>query len=158
MELNNNKGYVMTDASIAVLLLLILVPTIMGIIYSSNVTKRTTDVKSQAINIAVNAIEAAKGIEISSLTDRAVLNDIYTNIYVQDSMSISDTIINGNTVPIATIKKENASYKLLIDVKDYSEGKNDILPNIIKTVTATVTYKIGGQEKTIELKTVIKSL
>ena len=46
MNLKNNKGYVGIDASIAVLILLIIIPTIAGMIYNVNKTNNLIDRKS----------------------------------------------------------------------------------------------------------------
>ena len=69
MKLKNDKGYVLTDVSISVIILLILTPVIMGLVYRINSTKRNSEIKSEAINIAVNSLEAAKGIGVSDLID-----------------------------------------------------------------------------------------
>lgn len=160
MRLRNNRGYVMTDVSIAIIVLLILVPTIMGLIYSISVTRRTTETKAQAINIVTNVIEAAKGIDINSLDGQEILESLERNeqsIYYGEMGIINNEVINGKTVSTAVIKKaDKESYKVYVDVIDYHDENEDAEANVLKIVTAIVKFKVSGQEKEISLKTVIK--
>lgn len=147
MKLRNNKGYVMTDISIAVIILLILVPTIMGLVYNIGATKRATEAKAEAINIATNTIEAAKGIELEAINTQSVLENIQTNIY-KEKMTISEN--NG------VITTNKSSYKVSVDVADYADSHNEVQPNVVKTITAKVEFRLGGKTQEITLKTVIK--
>ena len=147
MKLRNNKGYVMTDISIAVIILLILVPTIMGLVYNIGVTKRATETKAEAINIATNTIEAAKGIELEAINTQSVLENIQTNIY-KEKMTISEN--NG------VITTNKSSYKVSVDVADYADSHNEAQPNVVKTITAKVEFRLGGKTQEITLRTVIK--
>jgi len=159
MNLRNNKGYVMTDASIAIIILLILVPTIMGMIYSLNASRRTTETKAQAVNIAVNVIETAKGMEMSDELDgQAILESLGDSQGIYDGMmgTIGQEEINGKNIYTAVVTKDNAGYKVYVDVIDYSEEHNEAKKNILKTVIANVKYKAGGQENEITLKSLIK--
>lgn len=159
MNLRNNKGYVMTDASIAIIILLILVPTIMGMIYSLNASRRTTETKAQAVNIAVNVIETAKGMEMSDELDgQAILESLGDSQGIYDGMmgTIGQEEINGKNLYTAVVTKDNAGYKVYVDVIDYSEEHNEAKQNILKTVIVNVKYKAGGQENEITLKSLIK--
>ena len=144
MNLKNNKGYVSVDISIAVIVLLILVPTIMGIVFSINHAQNTSDIKTGAVNIAVNTIEASKTIDLSkSDADNQVeiLNKLSDDVYKgQIDISTTPAVITTNT----------AFYKLEVNVTDY---KGD---NIVKTVKAIVTYKAGNKEESIDLSAVVK--
>lgn len=158
MKLRNNKGYVMTDASIAIIILLILVPTIMAMVYNVNATRRATEAKSEAINIVTNAIEAAKGISLSELNDQAILESIQTDIY-NNKMTINEETVDEKNIYKGIIKTDKASYKIFINIVDYKDGKqNDdtIIENVVKTVTATVKFRINGTDKEISLSTVLK--
>ena len=93
MKLRNNKGYVMTDATIAILIALILVPTIMGIVYSIRTTKRASETKTGALNIATNALEIAKGIELEELDESEILSSLKSAIY-KEKMTINENTRN----------------------------------------------------------------
>jgi len=155
MEFRNNKGYVMTDMSIAVIILLILVPTIMGLVYNIGINKRATESKSEAINIAVNAIEAAKGISLEDLNEQKILEFLDTNNEIYHYTFTDKNFVNKE----GTIETEKASYKLLINVEDFANNENapeNVTPNVIKTVKATVNYRLRGEDQEIELSTVVK--
>ena len=144
MNFKNNKGYVVVDATIAVIILMILIPVLMGMVYRVNLTNHETKIKAEVINILVNTIETAKGIELENLTEEKVINKL------QDTYTISKT---SNSAVITT---SIASYKLKVSVVDYHDTHSDAKENVLKTVKAVVTYKIGNKEKTMDLSTVVK--
>lgn len=146
----NNKGYVGVDISIAVIILLILIPTIMGIVYSNNSTIALADTKAGAINIAVNAIEAAKGIaNLENVTPQNIYNELSEGTY-NGKMGL-------NSDNEEVIQTDKASYKLTVTVTDYSEIDTNATANMVKTVKAVVQYKIKGKElQSIELSTVLR--
>ena len=149
MNLKNNKGYVGVDATIAVIILMLLIPTIMGMVYRVNTTNHETKIKAEIINILVNTIEIAKGINLKDLTTQEVINQ-FESVY-GSTYTISDTTSNS-----AVITTSIASYKLEVSVVDYHDTHSDAKENVLKTVKAVVTYKIGNNEKTMDLSTVIK--
>ena len=76
MNLRNNKGYVIEDISIAIIIILILVPVIMGIIFSINSSKNTEDIKSEALNILTNTMEIAKANNLEELTVTKIIEGL----------------------------------------------------------------------------------
>ena len=160
MKLKNDKGYVLTDVSISVIILLILTPVIMGLVYRINSTKRNSEIKSEAINIAVNSLEAAKGIGVSDLIDSnenkaetLILNKLNEENY-DNKLNIDQT--EGKT---ATFNTDKGSYMLLLNITDFADAENapdDVMRNIVKTVNATVKYRTNGTDQEISLSTVIR--
>ena len=160
MKLKNDKGYVLTDVSISVIILLILTPVIMGVVYRINSTKRNSEIKSEAINIAVNSLEAAKGIGVSDLIDSnenkaetLILNKLNEENY-NNKLNIDQT--EGKT---ATFNTDKGSYMLLLNITDFADAENapdDVMRNIVKTVNATVKYRTNGTDQEINLSTVIR--
>ena len=160
MKFKNDKGYVLTDVSISVIILLILTPVIMGLVYRINSSKRNTEIKSEAINIAVNSLEAAKGIGVSDLIDSnenkaetLILNKLNEENY-NNKLNIDQT--EGKT---ATFNTDKGSYMLLLNVTDFADAENapdDVMRNIVKTVNATVKYRTNGTDQEINLSTVIR--
>lgn len=146
MNLKNNKGYVITDVSIAIIILLIFIPVIMGMVYGIDTSKLSTEIKSEAINIAINTIEAAKGLPIEDVTQGNILTEV-SNMGTYNNADITGTIV--------VIETSKASYKLEVNVEDYNTINNNADSNVVKTVTAIVTYKVKGTEKNIELSTVV---
>lgn len=151
MNLRSNKGYVLTDASVSIIILLVLVPVIMGIVYQINITQRTIETKTEAINIAINAVEAAKGLSVEELNITNIIDNLRAIYGV-------DTNETDNGVKITTRDKngnENLNYLLFLVVKDYAENSSG-KTNVVKTVNATVKYRAKGEDKEISLSTVVK--
>ena len=148
MNLKSNKGYLGVDISIAVIILLILVPTIMGIVFNINRTQNEEDIKAGALNLAVNTMEISKGIDMTELTPNKIIENLSQDLY-------SGQIENSAVNPIV-VTTSKAVYKVGISVTDYKDENPEATENIVKTVKATVTYKIRGEEKTIELSTVVR--
>ena len=138
----------------------------MGMVYNANVSKNELGAQVEALNIATNVIEELKGMNIEDLTAEKIDIELYEGFY-------KNNITNGNidsnnkiyTCVIGEKKDNNgvvdglnfkASYMVRIVVEDYADGKEDITPNIVKTIHLSITYKYKGEEKTIELSTVVK--
>ena len=161
MNLKDNKGYVGVDISISVIVLLILVPTIMGIVYNINSTRNKTSIKTGALNIVVNAIEVAKETAVSE-NDQfkiSILNKIAETYNNNPSKANGQNVEVDTNTGTATIFLKNASYIVKIDVTDYADDKDTdsgIHANLVKTVKATVSYKIGKNEESMDLSTVVR--
>lgn len=149
MNLRNNKGYVIEDISIAVIIILVLVPVVMGIVFSINSSKNAELIKSEALNILTNTMEVAKGTKIEELTTSKIIEEL-TNIYGDK--------IQSNTNPIV-IKTNKASYQLEIQIVDYADdtvnhaGANS---NIVKTVKAIIEYRVSGKNQKMDVSTVVQ--
>ena len=149
MDLKQNKGFVGIDISISVLSLIILIPTIMGIVYNINKSNNSAKIKSEALNIAINAVETAKGMEIKNVTVSNLLTEFLNK-------NTQYTVTTDSTNNVDIVATDTGSYKLSYDVEDYNEHETTATANIVKTVKATVKYKIGNEEKSIDLSTVIE--
>ena len=164
MKLKNNKGYVITDVSISIIILLILVPVIMGMVYKTETTKRATESKAEAINIAVNTLEAAKGIGVTDLVDTVVDENVITAkklIFekIKEDVYNEKISFEENNTQSAVINDTKGSYMILLEITDFAtseDASEDVRPNIVKTVKVTVRYKVNGEEKEINLSTVLK--
>lgn len=151
MNFKNNKGYVAVDASIAILVLLIIVPTIAGMIYNVNKSNSLIDRKTEAISIAVNTIETAKGIAADELTSEEVMKEL-EGVYAFSDITESDADSNKK---VLTIEKENNTYKITIIVQDYNEINTSAVSGKVKIVDVTVEYRSGNETNNINLNTVI---
>lgn len=174
MKLKNNRGYVAIDASIAVLVLLIIVPTIAGMIYNVNKTNNLIERKNEAISIAINTIETVKGIGVHGDINETVIKDKLSEIYTfaEDNTFTSENINDEatefddkiNSIQ-GTLTKDENTYKIQIHIQDYAntqeaiDKKNntgiEVIDELIKIVKVKVTFKSGNQQKDIELNTVI---
>jgi len=161
MNFRKNKGYVAIDASIAVLVLLIIIPTIAGMIYNVNKSNDLIDRKTEAISIAINTIETVKGIGVSGDINETVVRNKLSDIYTltEDNTFTSENIDDKINSIQGTLTKDENTYKIQIDLQDYAnttEGKAQTASSgYVKTAKVIVTFKSGKQEKNIELNTVI---
>ena len=149
MKIKNNKGFVGVDTSIAIIILLIFIPTITAMIYNINKENKNVERKSQALNFAVNVMETAKVIGTKDLTLENMEKEI-TNLYsaeIQQNSNTTDGIIN--------ISKDDVNYNLTITIQDYNEIDDTVAQNKAKQVKVIVTYLSGGKEQKIELSTAI---
>ena len=135
MNFRKNKGYVATDASIAVIALLIIIPTITGIIFNINQTNNKIDRKTQALNIAVNTIEASKSLSFENLRKENIIKQL------------NDTIYGNKINDEGILEVGNNSYQITITVVNNEDTK--------KNVTSKVEYRSGNKTENIELTTSI---
>ena len=149
MNLKKNEGYVGIDISVALIILLILVPIITGMIYNINKENNNLERKSQALNFAVNVMETSKGIELEELEISNLEQELST--YFND-VEITNTNYNDGVL-ICT--KDAVTYELKIEIKDYSEIDDTIEENKAKKVSVVVTYLVGGDEQSIDLSTIV---
>lgn len=152
MNLKKNKGSVGVDISIALIAILIIIPTITGIIYNINKTNAEVERKSQAMNIAVNVMEIAKGFELEDLNTDDLFAEI-ANTYT--SSTAESNVQTDGSKTVLVIEIENVAYKVELEITDYSEIQSSATENIVKTVKTIITYKVGGEEKELDLSTVV---
>ena len=146
MNLRSNKGFVTEDVAIAIIILLIIVPVIMGIVFSINSSKNAEDIKTEALNILTNTMEIPLD------------NDFTENKIIEELTKTYGEKIQNSANPI-TIKTDKASYQLKIEVVDYAddtENHSGAIRNIVKTVKAEITFRTGGKEQIMDLSTVIQ--
>ena len=163
MNFKNNKGYVITDVSISIIILLILIPVIMGMVYKVNTTKRATESKAEAINILVNTLEVAKGIGVTDLEEakkanKQIFEKLDEDIY-QEENNNGKISFEGEEPESATIESDKGNYLLSVEVIDFASSNNalfDVQSDIVKTVKANVQYRVNGEPKELNLSTVIK--
>lgn len=150
MNLKKNNGYVGIDLSIALIVLLILIPAITGMIYNLNKENKSLERKSQALNFAINVMETAKGIEFSELEVAKLEEELYT--YYQGDIDITNSSLDDG---LMTLDKDSVSYNLKLEIIDYSQIETNVAENKAKKVSIVVTYLLGGKEQTVELNTII---
>lgn len=150
MKFKNNKGFVGIDTSIAIMILVILIPTITAIIYNINKENKSIERKSQALNSAINVMETAKGMDVNDLNLENLENEI-TNFYASDAILANTDLTDG----IINIKKDKINYNLEITIQDYNEKDETVPKGVVKEVKVIVTYLVGGKEESIDLATPI---
>lgn len=68
MNFRNNKGFTGIDISVSVIIILILIPTIFGIVYNMQKTRVKTERQAEAVDIATNVLETVKNTEYEEVT------------------------------------------------------------------------------------------
>lgn len=150
MKFRNNKGFVGIDTSIAIMILVILIPTITAIMYNINKENKSIERKSQALNFAINVMETSKGMEVKDLSLENLETEI-TDFYGSDAILANTDLTDG----IINIKKDKINYNLEITIQDYNEKDETVHEGVVKEVKVIVTYLVGGKEEAIDLATPI---
>lgn len=155
MNLRKNNGFTGVDISIAIIIMLIFVPTIFGSVYniqkSNNMVKR----ESASINIATNVLEIAKGIDYSNLT-ASVMKTKLDKIRKYEFIS-EETIDGADILHYSTTGEDGEYYKIDVTISNYyPDGIEDTdKKDIVKKIDTVVTYTVAQKQKTVEISTVI---
>lgn len=157
MNLRNNKGYTGIDISVAMIIILIFIPTIFGIVYNLQKVRAKSEREANSINVATDVLEIAKSIAYSDVTISensgfiARLNNKYSNLQIlnDENKLASCTYIDNN----------NIHYKIEINVANqYPSGiEESEKMDYVKKVTVTVTYPVGNSTKSINISTILKN-
>ena len=163
MNLKNNKGYTGIDISVAMIIILIFVPTIFGIVYNLQKTRARTEREASAINIATDILEIAKSlnyeeINLSDGTFKTSLDSIYTSSNYNSNIDISEEDYTYVYYTYAD-DENNVHYRIQVGVLIYfpESETNPSTDGLIKQVKAIVTYPIGNTTKSINISTVLQN-
>ena len=139
MKNNKERGFALTDAIIAIIIIMILTSVI--IIISYNIYLQSSFIKrnTKATNIIVNLFEYAKSLDFDDINYND-LSDYYDN---NNEVIVEEDV----TLPAGR------GYTLNIAVEDSSN--NNQLDEYSKKITATVRYKLAKKEKKVEMSTII---
>lgn len=133
MNLKDNKGFTGVEISIAAIILIIFVSLITSFFYQATTTSKKLERNAVATSICIEIIEALKACDFNQLSK--------DTITIDELQSISNRTIN---IPNGYITN--------IEIEDYN---ND---NLIKILTATVSYKQKNDVKQIKIETITKNL
>ena len=139
MKLKNNKGYVGVDVTIALMVLVILIPTITAMTFNINKTSNVIKRKTQAVSITSNIMENAK---IVFMEEEGLENEEYIDRILSKTNELYEIDVEDND--FLTI--ENTMYKMDVEIEDKDNEE-------VKNVKATVTYKSGNNEESISFNT-----
>ena len=144
MNLKKQNGYVGVDIAVSLLILMILLPTITGMIYNISKTNSENARVAKAISLTTNALEVAKSIGASTLNTtnwQTGIKSEFTEIKSEGSYMV--------------LEENTGSYKINLKIIDYADSNEGAIANKVKTVTAEVQYFISGKTKSIKISTVI---
>lgn len=153
MKLKNENGYVVTDITVAIIILLLFMSLISVLFF--NITKNSKEIEreSQATYIAMETIEAIKSKQYDDVE--------LTNGEQEITKSGANYIYQGieNVVLLERDIKLETGYSSTIRIENYIPEKykdeDSSNTDLIKIITVNVNYKLGGETKTVTLKTTI---
>ena len=128
--MKRNKGFTGVDIAVSVVIFTIFVTVIASMFYNLSVTENRIQRKTEATNLAIKVIETMKVIEFDKLTEGMTINDI--NNLITDKIEVP----NGYNV---TVGVDNSTY-----------------PDVIKIISVQIDYKLGKQDETINIETLVK--
>lgn len=163
MNLKNNNGIVLSDAIIAISIFVIFSAVIISISYNvylqSNFIKRN----NTATNYIVEAFEYAKSLNFKDFSDTDENGGIDNEIQ-SDIINHFSSTIGLNVFGVLTNEELNSNlnqykgYIMQIYVNDiHNENSAEYEENIVKQITITVHYKLGGKIKNVSMSTLINS-
>lgn len=138
MKLKQNKGIGLSDAIIAVVILMIFTGVIASV--SNNIYVQSHFIKrnEQATNYIVEVFEHAQGLVYEDLDTTELIE------YINDKYDIAKAISGKYTEGTEIFE----GYTIFINVQDK-------YPDYIKQVDITVAYKLGGKNRTVNMSTLI---
>jgi len=158
MNLRNNKGYTGIDISVAMIIILIFIPTIFGIVYNLQRTRARTEREVVAVGVATDIIEIAKNLDyldvVISNEDsefKSALSNKYTNLQISNDQE--------NTLNCSYSDNNDVHYRIQVSVTNYypSEINESDKKNYVKQISATVTYPVGNSTSSIDISTVLQN-
>lgn len=135
MNLKNNKGYTGVDISIAMIIIMIFIPTLLAISYSIQKTSNEVKRKAEAVFIATEILESTKGMSFENLD----------NMEEEENISLLEEKYS-----------KDVSYDINIEVENYypEEVNEEDREDLVKKIKVIVTYPTGNKTKSIDISTV----
>ena len=138
MNIKQNKGIGLSDAIIAVVILMIFTGVIASVSYNIYIQSHFIKRNEQATNYIVEVFEHAQGLIYEDLDTTELVQ------YINDKYDIVKAI-NGEYTEGTEISD---GYTIFVNVQDK-------YPDYIKQIDITVAYKLGGKNKTVNMSTLI---
>lgn len=134
IKVKNEKGYTGIDIAISIVVLFIFVSMIAFLIYNFNSSAREIELKSDAVNLAVEEAENMKNLKFEQIQNYS--------------------IVNGNSNYILSEEVKTGFYKT-VKIEDYADLEEDKISGIVKKITVEIKYKFKNQEQMVGLSTII---
>lgn len=162
MNLRNNNGYTGIDISVAMIIILIFIPTIFGIVYNIQRINGKAERQSNAVNIATDILEIVKNLNYDDIdiSDSGLLKTQLENKYTSSSQNTEiDISENDYEYAYFTYVGENeVHYRIQVGIlKYFPEGVEKTDENdFVKKIKVIVTYPVAKNTKSIDISTVIQ--
>lgn len=183
MNLRNNKGYTGVDASVAIIICMLFIPTIFGMTYNIKKTEAGSTRKGYATELATEVLSAVKLVKYEdidkgfTMAEEQTLDEQEENL---DEESKTNTFLkqikpkfDGAGETNTTIfGEENNNYKYRYFSKNGTNGEIYLIQvvamnfypendnanqDIIKKVKVVVAYSVGSKKEKVELSFVTEN-
>lgn len=163
MNLKNNKGYTGVDISVAMIIILIFIPTIFAVVNNIQRINAKAERQANAVNIATDILEIAKSLNYDGV--ETVINEsdpdnkkaFITRINSKYGTPTYEAITSDNVeddyeyVYYSYSGEKNIHYRIQIGLLKYETE-----PDLVKKIKVTVTYPVGKDTKNIDISTVLQ--
>lgn len=137
MKIGRENGFTGVDIAISVVVLFIFVSLISFLIYNFNSSSKQLELKSEAIEIAVDKIEQLK--------NTLDFSDIMTKGTTEESTEYEE---------LAEVKNHPGFFSKVL-MEDYSLINPGKMPGVVKKITVEIQYQFKGKTETVSLSTII---
>lgn len=146
MKLKGNSGIGLTDAIIAISIFVIFSAVIISISYNIYIQSNFVKRNNTATNYIVNLFEYAKAQNIEEVNNNLLSE--YATVNFGDNINITNIEPEQNSI--------NYGYTIFILVNDmHNDNLVEYDENIVKQISITVYYKLGGKVKNTSMSTLI---
>ena len=140
MNFKSDKGIAGIDITVSIIIITVFVSIITALFYTINLTAQDIERKREATSIAIKTIENLKTINFEDL-EEAVENGGFPRYYTDET---------NKTLPYY-------EEVIIADYADLPENQGlDKINGLVKKVTVKVSYKVGKDEKNIEISIIRK--
>ncbi len=156
MNFKSNKGVTGIDIVIAMLILMVTVPTMFGIAYNLTKDNNYGRRESYAVKIATEIIETAKATEFDEISFKSgsLFTEELDKNYKKTSKIDSETEEEIYEYTYYTCEgNDKEHYQIQIGLLKKSDAQQDLA----KKIKVTVIYPVGNKEKEIDISTVMEN-
>lgn len=146
MKLKGNSGIGLTDAIIAISIFVIFSAVIISISYNIYIQSNFIKRNNTATNYIVDLFEYAKAQNIEMVNNNFLSE--YATVNFGENINITNTEPEQNSI--------SNGYTIFILVNDmHNDNLVEYDENIVKQISITVYYKLGGKVKNTSMSTLI---
>ena len=170
MNLRNNKGYTGVDISVAMIIILIFIPTIFAITNSIQRTTERSERQANAVNIATDILETAKSLKYREVetvisesdpdsdSKKTFTNLLSTKYGTPKYETIASDVIEENYryVYYSYSGYKDVHYRIQIGIVNFEPEESMVSEDLVKRIKVTVTYPVGKNTKSIDISTVLQ--
>ncbi len=147
-QLENNNGFAASDALIAILILTLSASIIATLIYNIYLSNTSLKRMSKANGYIIDVFEYIDKTYYDDVNKESLTRYFNNKYYYQEDGATSKEDAEAMVGDDVT-----TPFKVKIDVQNYNEiqGNEDKL-DLVKEITMSVTYKLGGKDQIVEIK------